>query len=103
MEAEGGRKITTEAVQRVDLAVPNSLEEALEKHKFMLIHQLPRPIINRGIRSVLIAPVMYQKDCFGIFYIENSTEHSHYSLMDLDYLVLLALYTGILIQRLRET
>lgn len=103
MEAEGGRKITTEAIQRVDLAVPNSLEEALEKHKFMLIHQLPRPIINRGIRSVLIAPVMYQKDCFGIFYIENSTEHSHYSLMDLDYLVLLALYTGILIQRLRET
>ncbi len=103
MEAEAGRKITTETVQRVDLAVPNSLEEALEKHKYMLIHQLPRPVINRGIRSVLIAPVMYQKDCFGIFYIENSTEHSHYSLMDLDYLVLLALYTGILIQRLRET
>jgi hypothetical protein len=102
MEVEGGRKITTETVQRVDLAVPSSLEEALEKHKYLLIHQLPRPILNRGIRSVLIAPVMYQKDCFGIFYLENSTEHSHYSLMDLDYLIVLSLYTGILIQRLRD-
>lgn len=101
MEIEGGRKITTESVQRVDLAVPSSLEESLDKHKYLLIHQLPRPIINRGIRSVLIAPVMYQKDCFGVFYLENSTEHSHYSLMDLDYLVILALYTGIVIQRIR--
>jgi hypothetical protein len=102
MDAEGGRKVTTEAVKRVDLAVPTSLEEALEKHKYLLIHQLPRQIINRGVRSVIIAPVMYEKDCFGVLYIENSTEHTHFSLMDLDYLVIVALYVGILIQRLRS-
>jgi GAF domain-containing protein len=102
MDVEGGRKVTTETVKRVDLAVPTSLEEALEKHKYLLIHQLPRQIINRGIRSVIIAPVMYEKNCHGVLYIENSTEHTHFSLMDLDYLVLLALYVGILIQRLRS-
>lgn len=102
MDAEGGRKVTTETVKRLDLAVPTSLDEALEKHKYLLIHQLPRQIINRGIRSVIIAPVMYQKDCFGVFYLENSTEHAHYSLMDLDYLMILALYTGIVIQRIRS-
>ncbi len=102
MDTEGGRKVTSESVKRLDLAVPSSLEEALEKHKYLLIHQLPRQIINRGIRSVIIAPVMYQKDCFGVFYLENSTEHAHYSLMDLDYLMILALYTGFLIQPMRS-
>lgn len=102
MDVEGGRKVTTESVKRVDLAVPTSLEEALDKHKYLLIHQLPRQIINRGIRSVIIAPIMYQKDCFGVLYIENSTEHAHFSLMDLDYLMILSLYTGIIIQRLRS-
>lgn len=102
MDVEGGRKVTTESVKRVDLAVPTSLEEALDKHKYLLIHQLPRQIINRGIRSVIIAPILYQKDCFGVLYIENSTEHAHFSLMDLDYLMILSLYTGIIIQRLRS-
>ena len=102
MDVEGGRKINTETVKKQDLAVPNSLEESLEKHKYLLIHQLPRQIINRGIRSVVIAPIMYHKDCFGIMYLENSTEHTHYSLMDLDYLMILALYTGISIQRIRS-
>lgn len=102
MEVEGGRNVTTVNVQRVELAVPNSLEEALQKHQYLLIHQLPRAIINRGIRSVLIAPVLYQKSCFGIFYLENSTKHPHYSLMDLDYLIILSVYTGVAVQRIRS-
>jgi len=102
MEVEGGRKVTTVNVQRVELAVPNSLEEALQKHQYLLIHQLPRSVINRGIRSVLIAPVLYQKNCFGILYLENSTEHPHYSLMDLDYLIILSVYTGVVVQRIRS-
>jgi len=102
MEVEGGRKVTTVNVQRVELAVPNSLEEALQKHQYLLIHQLPRSVINRGIRSVLIAPVLYQKNCFGILYLENSTEHPHYSLMDLDYLIILSVYTGVVVWRIRS-
>jgi len=102
MEVEGGRNVTTVNVQRVELAVPNSLEEALEKQQYLLIHQLPRSVINRGIRSVLIAPVLYQKNCFGILYLENSTEHPHYSLMDLDYLIILSVYTGVVVWRIRS-
>lgn len=102
MEAEGGRNVTTVNIQRVELAVPNSLEEALQKHQYLLIHQLPRSVINRGIRSVMIAPVLYQKNCFGILYLENSTKHPHYSLMDLDYLIILSVYTGVAVQRIRS-
>lgn len=99
MEVQGGRKVTSETVGRLDLAVPESLDEAQRLNRYMLIHQMPRQIINRGIRSVLIAPVLHGKDCYGVIYLENSTEHSHYNLADMDYLVILAVYVGALVRR----
>lgn len=100
MDIQGGRKLTTEHIERQDLAVPASLDEALGKNKYLLIHQLPRQIANRGIRSVVIAPIMVGNDNHGIIYIENSKEHSHYSLPDLDYLILLSINIGYAITRL---
>lgn len=102
MELQGGRKVNTEAVQRVDLAIPESLDEALQHNRYMLIHQMPRQIINRGIRSVLIAPLLHGKENYGVLYLENSTEHPHYNLTDLDYLIVLAVYTAALIQRIKK-
>ncbi|MHC4551542.1 MAG: FHA domain-containing protein [Planctomycetota bacterium] len=101
MDVQGGRKLTTEHIERQDLAVPASLDEALNKNKYLLIHQLPRQIANRGIRSVIIAPIMVDQENHGIIYIENSKEHSHYSLPDLDYLILLSINAGYAIQKLR--
>ncbi len=100
MNIQGGRKLTTEHIERQDLAVPASLAEAQEKNKYLLIHQLPRQIANRGIRSVIIAPIMVGKDYHGIVYIENSKEHPHYSLQDLDYLILLTTNIGYMITKL---
>ncbi len=101
MEVQGGRQINTQTIERVDLAVPKSLAEAIEQNHYILIHQLPRQITARGIRSVLICPVMLRKDSFGIIYIENSTEHTHYSLSDLDYLVLLSIFAAYCIQKIK--
>lgn len=101
MDIQGGRKITTEHIERVDLAVPKSLSEAAETNLYLLIHQLPRQISSRGIRSVLICPVMLRKDCFGIIYIENSTEHAHYSLPDLDYLTVISGFVAYLVAKIK--
>jgi hypothetical protein len=91
MEVQSGRKITTENIERMDLAVPASLAEAITGNKYLLLHQLPRQITVRGIRSVLISPLMAGQECYGIIYIENSTEHPHYSLPDLDYLMFISI------------
>jgi len=101
MDIQGGRKITTEIVERVDLAVPKSLAEATEKNHYLLIHQLPRQITARGIRSVLICPIMLDKDSYGIIYLENSTEHPHYSLPDLDYLMIISIFAAYMISKLK--
>jgi pSer/pThr/pTyr-binding forkhead associated (FHA) protein len=101
MDIQGGRKITTETVERVDLAVPKSLGEAMEKNHCLLIHQLPRQITTRGIRSVLICPIMLGNDSYGIIYIENSTEHPHYSLPDLDYLMIISIFAAYKITKIK--
>jgi pSer/pThr/pTyr-binding forkhead associated (FHA) protein len=102
MEIQSGRKNTTENIERVDLAVPASLAEAMAGNKYLLIHQLPRQITVRGIRSVLIAPLMAGTTCYGIIYIENSTEHPHYSLPDLDYLILISIAAAYIIRGLEK-
>jgi pSer/pThr/pTyr-binding forkhead associated (FHA) protein len=101
MDIQGGRKITTEHVDRVDLAVPKSLADASDKNLYLLIHQLPRQITTRGIRSVMICPIMLEKDCYGIIYIENSTEHPHYSLPDLDYLMIVSIFAAYMIRKIK--
>lgn len=101
MDIQGGRKITTEHIERVDLAVPKSLSDAAEKNLYLLIHQLPRQITARGIRSVMICPVMLHNDCYGTIYIENSTEHPHYSLPDLDYLMLVSIFVAYMIKKIK--
>ena len=102
MDIQGGRKLTSENLPKTELALPSSLDECLDKHIPLLIHQLPRQIAARGIRSVIIAPIMHDRECHGVFYIENSTEHNHYSLADLDYLLLLAIFTGCYISKIES-
>ena len=101
MDIQGGRKVTTETIERLDLAVPKSLEEAMEKDQYLLIHQLPRQISARGIRSVLICPIKLEKNSYGIIYIENSTEHPHYSLPDLDYLMLISIFAAYRVEKIK--
>ena len=94
MDMEDGRQITTEHIKRLDLALPASLEEASKENKYILIHQLPRQILSRGIRSVIIAPIMVGKNNHGVVYIANSTDHPHFNLADMDYLILISINLG---------
>jgi GAF domain-containing protein len=94
LDIEDGKQITSEHIKRLDLALPASLTEAIKENKYLLIHQLPRQIQARGIRSVLIAPISAGANNHGVIYIANSTDHPHYNLADLDYLILLAVNIG---------
>ena len=91
LEYQGGRQITREMVKRSDLVVQQTLSEAMDKGKFILIQQLPREISHNKLRSVIIAPIMRERECFGALYAANSGEHEHYTMEDLDYLILLSI------------
>ena len=98
-DIEDGRQLTTEHIKRMDLALPASLDEALSTNKYLLIHQLPRQITARGIRSVMITPISVGESNHGVIYVANSTDHPHYSLADIDYLILISINIGFAIER----
>lgn len=101
MDIEGGRKITTQLLDRSEL-LGRYITEAAEKHRYILIPQLPRQIAKGTLRSIIVAPVLMDKDCYGVLYSCNSTKHEHYESADLDYLMLLSIQTAAVIQNLPE-
>ena len=101
MEFQGGRRITSEYVKRLELAVPNSISDAMEKGEHTLVHQLPREITKAGVRSVIISPITRGDKCYGVIYAENSTDHDHYALPDLDYLMFLSIQIVVVIESLQ--
>ncbi len=100
MEFQGGRRVTRETVKRSDLAMQQHIAEAMEKRKYILVPRVPREIAEGTIRSVIIAPILKEKDCHGALYADNSKEHEHYTMADLDYLMLIAIHTAAIMERL---
>jgi GAF domain-containing protein len=52
------------------------------------------------IRSAMIASIVSPAGCYGVLYVDNAMVHQHYSLSDLDYLMLLAMHTAAILKRL---
>jgi GAF domain-containing protein len=51
------------------------------------------------IRSALIAAISGQTGCYGVIYVDNAMVHDHYTLGDLDYLMLVAIHTAAVLHR----
>lgn len=96
LDIDGGRKITTETIKRDHLVMAPKITEAIDKSRYILIPQLPRG----ETRSIIIAPVMSGKKCYGAVYACNSKQYKPYDMMDLDYLMLLTIQAAAVIEAL---
>lgn len=98
LDCQGGRMITSEAVKRSDLMVQQSLAEAMDKCRYLLIPEMPRQTSDVKIRSAIIAPIVKNGQCYGALYADNTTDYEHYTMADLDYLILLSLHAGAVLE-----
>jgi len=98
MTSHAGKSQRGPAVDLKDLKLSEKITEAVDKGQFLLIPQVSSPTDEERVRSALIAPVMNPAGCFGVLYVDNSMDHGHYSLSDLDYLMLLAIHTAAIIE-----
>jgi hypothetical protein len=57
---------------------------------------------EEAIRSAMIAAVMRPTGCFGVLYVDNAMKEKHYSLSDLDYLMLVAMHTAAVMKKFFE-
>ncbi len=102
MTCHAGRHRNGQAIELDDLDLKDKITEAIEKNEFLLFlfSRIPGQKKGTGTRSVLIAPITNPAGCFGVIYIDNSIGDEHYSLSDLDYLMLVAIHTASILEKL---
>ena len=98
MTCHAGKSRDGHGVNLNDLKLREKITQAIETGQFLLMPQVSAPTEEDKIRSAMIAPVVDPTGCFGVLYVDNSIDCEHYSLSDLDYLMLLAIHTAAIIE-----
>jgi len=102
MTSHAGRNRDGQTLELNDIKLNEKINEVVEKGHFLLfIFSRDMTKEKKGqIRSVVIAPIMGPAGCFGVLYANNTFRDDHYSLSDLDYLMLLGMQTAIAVHRM---
>jgi pSer/pThr/pTyr-binding forkhead associated (FHA) protein len=99
MTTHSGRRRDGVRVQFSEIKLNDKITEAIEKKQFVLLPRLPVELRDKyKINSAMIGPVVSRDGCYGVLYIDNDLSHEHYSLSDLDYMVLLSIHTAAILK-----
>ena len=102
MTHHAGRTREGQTLELGSVKLNEKINEAIEKSHFLLfIFSKDMTKDEKGqIRSVVIAPIVGPAGCFGVLYANNTFRDEHYSLSDLDYLMLLGMHIAAAVQKL---
>jgi pSer/pThr/pTyr-binding forkhead associated (FHA) protein len=101
MTYHAGKRRDGKAVELDQLKLQDKINEAVERGHSMVLPRVSAQIEDKErIRSALIATVRGPAGCYGVLYVDNAMVHDHYTLGDLDYLMLLAIHTAAVLKRL---
>ena len=95
-----GKRRTGQNIQLAEMVFQHFIREAVDKQQYILIPILPEQQIYERIRSAVISPILAPGGCYGVVYADNAVDDAHYSLTDLDYLMLLTVQAGARIRQL---
>jgi hypothetical protein len=100
MICHGGKRRDGSPVQLDELLLSDKITAAVEKGQFCVLPRVSAQMESKErIRSALVASIMRPNGCFGVLYVDNAMIHEHYSLSDLDYLMLIAMHTAAILKR----
>jgi len=100
MICHAGKRRDGSAVQLDELQLSEKITQAVEKGQFFVLPRVSAQMEAKDrIRSAMVAAVMRSTGCFGVMYVDNAMIHEHYSLSDLDYLMLIAMHTASILKR----
>ncbi|MDD5380800.1 MAG: FHA domain-containing protein [Phycisphaerae bacterium] len=102
MTHHAGRTRDGKTLELSNIKLNEKINEAIEKSHFLLfIFSKDMTKDEKGqIRSVVIAPIVGPAGCFGVLYANNTFRDDHYSLPDLDYLMMLGMHIASAAQKL---
>ena len=100
MTYHAGKRRDGKPVEAGDLKLMEKIEQALEKGQSMVLPRVAARLEEKErIRSAMISSIIRPAGCYGVLYVDNAMIHKHYSLSDLDYLMLLAMHTAAVLKR----
>ncbi|MCK4292284.1 MAG: FHA domain-containing protein [Planctomycetes bacterium] len=103
MICHAGKKKDGSAVDLNQIPLREKVTQAVEKGQFLVMPRVSAQIEEEeAIRSAMIATVMRPTGCFGVLYADNAMKAKHYSLSDLDYLMLVAMHTAAVMRKFFE-
>lgn len=98
MTYHAGKSRDGRSVELNDIKLRDKITDSIDKMEFVLIPRASCPTDEVKVRSAMIAPIIDPSGCFGVLYVDNAMDHEHYSLSDLDYLMLLAIHTAAIVE-----
>jgi GAF domain-containing protein len=99
MKISCGKKRTTEKIDLNTLKLRDTILQAVEKHEYVLIPRISWHSDAEQIRSAIIVPIMFANSCNGVIYLANRIEHEHYTISDIDYLIMISLHIGAIVSK----
>jgi pSer/pThr/pTyr-binding forkhead associated (FHA) protein len=102
MTYHAGKTREDQTLELSNIKLNEKINEAIEKSHFLLfIFSKDMTKDEKGqIRSVVIAPIVGPAGCYGVLYANNTFRDDHYSLSDLDYLMLLGMHVAAAVQKM---
>lgn len=101
MTYHAGKRRDGGAVEINELKLADKINQAVDRKQSLVMPRVAADVEeNARIRSALIAAVTGPSGCYGVIYIDNAMIHDHYTLGDLDYLMLIAAHTAAVLSRL---
>ena len=102
MTCHAGRTREGSTIEMGELKMNEKISLAVERNKFLLIlfSRVPDKELKKQVRSLAIAPIISKSGCFGVIYINNAIGDDHYSINDLDYLMMLGMHTASVLEKL---
>ena len=100
MTCHAGKRRDGAPVQLSELQLSEKITQAVEKGQYFVLPSVSAQVEAKGrIRSAMVAAIMRPTGCFGVLYADNAMIHEHYSLSDLDYLMLIAMHTAAIMKK----
>lgn len=104
MTYHAGKRRDGKPVELSNLKLGGKINQAVEKGHSLVLPRVSAAMEDtERIRSAMIAAIVGPSGCYGVLYVDNAMVHEHYSLSDLDYLMLLAMHTAAVLKRLLKS
>jgi len=100
MTYHAGKRRDGSAVELSEIKLADKINQAVERSQSLVMPRVAADVEEKArIRSALIASIAGPTGCYGVIYVDNAMVHDHYTLGDLDYLMLLAAHTAAVLSK----